>query len=218
MEIEQVKYGYIYIIKIMNFIYIGSGENHNNKNRLETHLTELFYKLKNKEPLTRKLFKAINDFILDISMFYNLSNISPIDFLKAVKQNPNLKFETIKNKVPYTSLKELKIHEQLSIEENNSIDSPNGLNCIRAYRFPEMECNYKRESDMKLIITNPINRVFRKFISDNKHEICNDKRMSFKPIQYTKETNHSYKVKQINLIINEIESNFEMYCDVFLDF
>ena len=87
MEIEQMKYGYIYIIKIMKFTYIGSGENHNNKNRLEIYLTELFYKLKNREPLTRKLVKAINDFILDISMFYNLSNISPIDFLKAVKKS-----------------------------------------------------------------------------------------------------------------------------------
>ena len=63
-----MKYGYIYIIKVMNIIYIGSGENANNKNRLDTHLYELFNKIKNQEPLTRKLFKAITDSILNISI------------------------------------------------------------------------------------------------------------------------------------------------------
>ena len=50
MELEainnKIKYGYIYIIQIMNFICIGSGKQSNNKNRLETHLDELSYKIK----------------------------------------------------------------------------------------------------------------------------------------------------------------------------
>ena len=75
MELEaindKIKYGYICIIQIMNLIYIGSGENSNNKDRLETHLYELFNKIsfffkKKGEPLTRKLFKANNEFILHI--------------------------------------------------------------------------------------------------------------------------------------------------------
>ena len=48
---------------MMTFIYIGSGEHANNKNRLDTHLYELFYKIRRGEPLTRKLFKAINEFV-----------------------------------------------------------------------------------------------------------------------------------------------------------
>ena len=35
---NNIKHGYIYIIQIMNLTYIGSGENANNKNRLNTHL------------------------------------------------------------------------------------------------------------------------------------------------------------------------------------
>ena len=50
MELEainnKITYGYFYIIRIMIFIYIGSGENANNKNRLDTHLYELFNKIK----------------------------------------------------------------------------------------------------------------------------------------------------------------------------
>ena len=65
-------------------------------------------------------------------------------------------------------MKELKIEEQLSIDEYNSRMSPYGLNCVRAYIFPELTCDYKRESAMKLIKPNPINRVFRLFISNNK--------------------------------------------------
>ena len=53
----------IFILQIMNMIYIGSGEHANNKNRLDTHLYELFYKVKKGEPVTRTLFKAINEFI-----------------------------------------------------------------------------------------------------------------------------------------------------------
>ena len=46
---NKIKNGYIYIMQIMNFIYIGSGENANNKNRLDTHLYELFYKIKGEQ-------------------------------------------------------------------------------------------------------------------------------------------------------------------------
>ena len=67
MELEvsnnKIKHGHIYIIQIMIVIYIGSGESANNKKRLDTHLYDSFYKVKNGEPLTRKLFKAINEFI-----------------------------------------------------------------------------------------------------------------------------------------------------------
>ena len=49
MEVEvinnKIKHGYIYIIETMNMLYLGSGENANNKNRLDTHLYELFYKI-----------------------------------------------------------------------------------------------------------------------------------------------------------------------------
>ena len=42
MELEvinhKIKHGYIYMIQIMNMMCIGSGEDANNKNRLDTHL------------------------------------------------------------------------------------------------------------------------------------------------------------------------------------
>ena len=41
---NNIKHGYINIAQIMNLIYIGSGENSNNKNRLD--LYELFNKVK----------------------------------------------------------------------------------------------------------------------------------------------------------------------------
>jgi len=56
---NKIKHVYIYIIQIMHYIYIGPGENANNKKRLTTHLFELLNKVKHREPLTRKLFKAI---------------------------------------------------------------------------------------------------------------------------------------------------------------
>ena len=43
---NKIKHGYIYIIQIMNMIYIGSDENANNKDRLDTHSYELFDKVK----------------------------------------------------------------------------------------------------------------------------------------------------------------------------
>ena len=48
MELEvinnKIKHVYIYIVQIMNMIYIGSSENPNNTNRLDTHSYGLFYK------------------------------------------------------------------------------------------------------------------------------------------------------------------------------
>ena len=63
-------------------------------------------KLKNGEPLTRKLFKAMNEVILNISIFCDITKISFTD--NAIKQNPNLYFTTIKDNFKYTTLKELK--------------------------------------------------------------------------------------------------------------
>ena len=83
---NKMKYGYIYIMQIMNLIYIGSGDDAKNKNRLETHLYALFYRIKKGEPLTRILFKAIHEFILDIYIFDDITKISFLDFLKAIKQ------------------------------------------------------------------------------------------------------------------------------------
>ena len=77
-------------------IYIGSGEDANNNNRLDTHLYQLFYKVKKGEPLTRKLLKAINEFVFNIYIFYNISKISQDDFLDAITQNPNISFTKIK--------------------------------------------------------------------------------------------------------------------------
>ena len=51
----------------------------------------------------------------------------------------------------YTTLKDLKKEEQLSIGEHKSPNSQNGLNCVRAYIYPELTCDYKKESDRKLI-------------------------------------------------------------------
>ena len=78
------------------------------QHRFERFLYELFYKVKKGEPSTRKLFKAINESILNISIFYDITKISCNDFLNAIKQNPNLSFTTIKDNVKYTTLKELK--------------------------------------------------------------------------------------------------------------
>ena len=91
----------------MNLIYIGSGETANNKNRLDTHLYELLYKVKKGEPLTRKLFEAVNEIVLNISIFYDIIKLSLNDFLNSITQNLNLSFTTIKDNVKYTTLKEL---------------------------------------------------------------------------------------------------------------
>ena len=52
--------------------------------------------------------------------------------LNAIKHNPNLYFTAIKDNVQYTTLEELKKEEQLSIDEFKSLNSQNGLNCVRA--------------------------------------------------------------------------------------
>ena len=119
--------------------------------------------------------------------------------MNAIKQSPNLSFTTIKDNVNYTALKELKKEEQLNIDEYNSLESQNGLNCVRAYRYPELTYDYKKESDIRLIKTNPINRVFRQYISKNKSELCYDNEIPIQVVQYNKETKHSFK-KQHNLI------------------
>jgi hypothetical protein len=217
MELEAInnpkKYGYIYNIKIMNYDYIGSGEDANNKNRLKTHLYELFNKINNREPITRKLFKAINEFILNIAIFY--TNMSFHDFFEAVRRNPNLYFTTIKDNVAYTTLKELKKEEQLSIDEYNSIKSPFGLNCVRAYRFPELAYDYKKESDMQLLKTNPINRVFRKYISDNQTYFC--ELVGIKNIKHNTHTKHIFKKQQIDMIIDNL-LDCDMYWKAFIKF
>ena len=51
-------------------------ENANTKNKLDTHLYELFNKIEKGEPLTRKLFKAINELILKISIFYDITKVA----------------------------------------------------------------------------------------------------------------------------------------------
>ena len=64
-------------------------------------------------------------------------------------------------------LKELK-KEQVSIDEYKSLNSQYGLNCVRAYRYPECKYDYKEEADIKSIKIKPINRIFRQYISKNK--------------------------------------------------
>ena len=54
-------------------------------------------KLKKGEALTRTLFKASNEFILNISTIYDLTKMSLHDFLNVIKQNPNSSFTTIKD-------------------------------------------------------------------------------------------------------------------------
>lgn len=71
---------------------------------------------------------------------------------------------------------------------------------------------------MKLITTNPINRVFRLFISKNKHELCYDNEIPIQPIQYNKESKHSLKTNQMNMILNLITSDWKMYANVFYEF
>ena len=123
-------------------------------------------KLKTGEPLTRKLFKAINEFILNISIFYDITKISLNSFLNAIKQNPNLSFTIIKYNVKYKTLRELeKKQEQLSIDEYKTLNSQYGLNCVRAYIYPELTYDYKKWSDIKLIkiqVTQSLDNTFLK--------------------------------------------------------
>ena len=50
-----------------------------------------------------------------------------------------------KDNVKYATLKELEKEEQLNIDPYKSQNSQNGLNCVRAYRCPELICDYKKE-------------------------------------------------------------------------
>ena len=50
--------------------------------------------------------------------------------------------------------------KQLSIDEYTSLNSQCGLNCVRAYVYPELTYEYKKDAGIKLSKTNPINRVF----------------------------------------------------------
>ena len=79
---------------------------------------------------------------MNISIFYDITKISSRDLLNAIKQNPNLYFTTIKDNVQYTTLKELKEEEQKNIDEYDSLNSQNGLNCVSAYRNPELRHDY----------------------------------------------------------------------------
>jgi hypothetical protein len=83
---------------------------------------------------------------------------------------------------------------------------------VRAYRCPEFMCDYKRESDRKLIELNPINRVFILYISKNKSELCNDNKIPI--LQYDKGAKHSLKTHQNNPIINRIDSEWKLFVKV----
>ena len=133
-------------------------------------------------------------------------------------KNPNLSFTTIKDNVKCTTLKELEREEQMSIDEHNSLNSYSGLNCVRAYRCPELKCDYKQESDRKTIGTNPINGVFRLYISNNKNELCNENKIPIQIIQYDKTSKHSLKTQHIDSIINRITSEWKLFVKVFYIF
>ena len=78
------------------------------KNRLDKQLYEVFYKIKKGEKLTRILFKAIDQFILKFSIFYDINKISFLDFMKTIKQTQIYLFTIMKDNVKYTTLKEIK--------------------------------------------------------------------------------------------------------------
>ena len=73
------------------------------------------------------------------------------------------------------------------------LHSQYGWNYVRAHIYPVLTYDYKKEADIKLIKTNPINRVVRQYISKNKSELCYDNKIPIIPIQYNKETKHSLK-------------------------
>ena len=79
----------------------------------------------------------------------------------------------------------------MNIDEYNSRNRQNGLNCVRAYRYPELTYDCKEKSDIRLIETNLINRVFRQYMSKDKSELCYDNEIPIQVIQYNKEAKHS---------------------------
>ena len=76
----------------------------------------------------------------------------------------------------------------------------------------------KKESDIRLIKTYPINRVHRQYISKNKSELCYDNGIPIQGIQYNTEIKHSLYTTQINLIINNIGSEWTILAKVFYEF
>ena len=89
---------------------------------------------------------------------------------------------------------------------------------MRAYRNPELTYDYEKESDIRLIKTNPINRVFRQQISENKGDLCCDNRSTSQHIQYNTEAKHVLKTSQISLIRNKIESEWATFLKVVCEF
>ena len=58
-----------------------------------------------------------------------------------------------------------KKQEQLSIDENKTLNSQYGVNCVRAYIYPELTYDYKKWSDIKLIkiqVTQSLDNTFLK--------------------------------------------------------
>ena len=73
---------------------------------------------------------------------------------------------------------------------------------------PELTSDYNKESDIRLIKTNPI----------DKSELCYDNKVPVQLIQYNKETKHSLNTKQINSIVNKIGSECTILAKVFYEF
>ena len=89
------------------------------------------------------------------------------------KPKPICHYNKVKDNVKYTTLKDSVVKKkQSNIDEYKSLNSQNGLNCVRAYRYPELTYDYKKESDSRLIKANPIKRVFRQYLSKHKSELC----------------------------------------------
>ena len=63
-----------------------------------------------------------------------------------------------------------------------------------------------KESDIRLIKTNPNNEIYGQYISKNKSELCYDNKIPIQVIQYNKEIKHSLKTTHINLVIHNIGS------------
>ena len=76
----------------------------------------------------------------------------------------------------------------------------------------------KKEADIELIKTNPINRVFTQYISKNKSKLCYDNNIPIQLIQYNKTSKHSLKTQQINLIENSLGSELNIFFEVSHDF
>ena len=85
-----------------------------------------------------------------------------------------------------TTLKELKKEEQLIIDEYQSLNSQHGLNCVRAYRCPELTYDYEQ-----------------RLISDtskHKSELCYDNSIPIQLIQHIKTFKPSIKTTKLVLL------------------